>query len=229
MRRRDYSFIRMPAQWIRSGDLTLFKGGGLLGTSITALKLYIAVASEIRSDDEGPGFGRARLTFNELEERTGVARAMIGPALEFLEPWIQTTRSPGGNIYELVGFTSKPGAWVRLPAEYIRISGALHAFPSRNPVSLAALKMYLYFLERCERRSTYARASYPKIRELTGVLQNDIPRAIVALGAADLIRTSSARRGGQTDNPGHNVYHLLGIGQMQPLPGRDSEELVLAG
>ncbi|HEX6039508.1 hypothetical protein [Longimicrobium sp.] len=212
MKRIDYAFTRMPAQWIRDGKLTLFQGGSMLGTSVTALKLYIAILSEIRSDDNGPGFGRARLTFSDLEERTGAARAMIAPALEFLRPWVSTTRSRSGNVYEIVDFTTKPGAWVRLPAEYIRTSRALHAFPSRSSVSLSAMKMYLYLLERCERRSTFAKASYPKIREIAGVLQNNIPRAIVALGAADLIRASTARRAGDTDSHGHNVYYLLGLG-----------------
>jgi hypothetical protein len=199
----------MPARWIRNGDLTTVHAGNV-GTSVTALKLYIAILSEVRSDNKGPGFGCAQISFSQLENVADVARAMITPALEFLEPWIKTHHSRAGNVYQVIDFTTEPGQWVRLPSQYILQRKTLTAFPSRSRVSLAALKMYLYLLERCERNATYASVSYPTIRIRTGIAQNDIPRAISALAGADLVRTFSPRQG---EDSGQNVYHFLGFGQ----------------
>lgn len=224
MSERDYNFARLPAGWIRNEHLKHFVGGSNLGLSVTALKIYIAILCATRSDNSPPGPGRARLSYTHLEDHAGVARPMISDALAFLEPWVRTERSKSGNVYEIVGFTTEPGQWVKLPAAHLIRGKALQAFSSRAPVSLAALKLYLYLLERRERKSVYARASYKKIRERTGIYQNDIPRAHTALGGADLIRCYPAARVGQPENPGYNLYRIVGL----QVSGKDSQDPVLA-
>ena len=119
MSEKDFGFTRMPAGWIRRNDLILFKGGGELGRSVTALKLYITILSATRSDSSFPGPGRARLTFSSLEDRAHVARAMIAEALEFLQPWVRTAHLRQGNTYEIVDFTTAPGKWIKVPTEHV--------------------------------------------------------------------------------------------------------------
>jgi hypothetical protein len=212
--RSSYPFTYLPTQWIRQGDLGYFYGAGQRGVAITALKLYIAVLCHTRTDNLGPGIGRAQLTFDQIQEITDVARAMIRPALEFLTPWVSTTSSPTGNVYEIRQFTTHPGAWVRFPSAYVLKQGALAAFDARQATSLAALKMYLYLLERCERHSNFAVVSYGKIRQMTRIAQNDIRRASGMLHTADLIRVHPSSDPTLRNNPGYNRYEILGLGAL---------------
>lgn len=189
-RARTYTWVKMPTNWIRyERGLDRFTVGEL-GVSVSALKIYIALAAAQHVQPASESYASTvRMSYTEIAEATGVARAMIGPSLSMLAGLIQITRGEGRqtNEYVLNGFEGR-GGWAKLPAEYIGARNTLPDFSSRLKSDLGALKLYLLLLSFRTNTTGLARLSYDKATDYLRISRSDVSAGKSRLIDSGLIR-----------------------------------------
>jgi DNA-binding transcriptional ArsR family regulator len=175
----------LPTQWIERKRLTEFtwvKGQG--GSQIAALITLIAVAH--RTDEEGI----ARMTYDEIEYVTGLSRATVAAGLDVLEARGLLIREPEGqSTYRLADFKLVEG-WAKLPAKGLYDRGALsfaQNFGKRSKGELFALKLYLLFVSRRDRKLNLALLNYTSITEYTGLQRHQIKQGLSVLALNGLV------------------------------------------
>jgi hypothetical protein len=203
----------MPSNWItRANGLRAFQPNEA-GASVSALKILLAIVSEIRQEgpDDGP---RAYVTYTQLQEITGLSRGMIRPGLEKLRGLVKLEHGDGReNAYSIIGYPP-PGAggWAMVPTARLRKLGVLKKLSTRSTLDLAALKLYLVLTAFRDARSGEASISYEKIGDYTGLDRNDVSRAMSRLIDLDLVRIHSGRESSDGERFGYNRYVILGLG-----------------
>ncbi|AEH81154.1 hypothetical protein I7G86_19450 [Sinorhizobium meliloti] len=202
-------WVRFPTHWIEEKGLASIvwkKEEGSDGTA--ALLCLIAIAQRV---DE---HGIARVTYDDLERATSRSRAKVAAGIATLEKWGLVTKEVAGqSTYFLEGF-DPGGGWAKLPARALYgKDGAITAvkeFRLRRPVELHALKLYLLFVSRRDRKVNLAVINYETIESYTGLQSLQIRRAITYLSALNLIHVERVKSW-ESDIGKANAYRLVGL------------------
>lgn len=120
-------------------------------------------------------------TYTELENITGLSRAMISRGLRILEEVkaINTEKDGNRSVYALQGI-DEDGKWCAIPQDHLlegsdylkRLQGIRETI--RRPASLYAMKMYVLLLAFRDRRRNTTRISYNSISRYTGLRRDGI-------------------------------------------------------
>ncbi|MDX0503603.1 hypothetical protein GOC80_13305 [Sinorhizobium medicae] len=202
---RHHEWVRLPTEWIeqkRLQEFTWKKGEG--GSQIAALLALIAIAH--RTDDEG----LARMTYDQFLLIAGMSRATVAAGLDVLENRGLLIREPQGqSTFQLVDFKLSEG-WAKLPAKGLYQRGELlfaHRFGKRSQGELYALKLYLLFVSRRDRKLNLALLSYTAITEYTGLQRHQIRQGLDVLALNGMIHVE--RTESWESNVGRaNAYRL---------------------
>ncbi len=189
----------MPSFWLRDEDRGVLKGMRWVGPEkadqIAALMVYIVLVHRA-SNEATPGdpdIGVARITYSGLSDITGLSRAKISGGLKILRELdaIDVESHGKSNSYRITSYKKKSG-WAKLPTRGLyskdgRTIPAFHQFHLRLKVELNALKLYLLILALRNDEMNYAKVSYKRLSERTGVPQTEVRSAISFLTALGLI------------------------------------------
>lgn len=223
---RHHEWVRLPTGWIEQKRLTEFtwvKGKG--GSQIAALIALIAIAH--RTDDEGI----ARLTYDEIEHVTGMSRATVAAGLDVLESRGLLIREPQGqSTFQLTDYKLSEG-WAKLPAKGLyrqHVLNFAHQFKKRNQGELYALKLYLLFASRRDRRLNLALLSYVTISEYTGLQRYQIKQGLDVLALNGMIHVE---RVASWESPvgKANAYRLTHIDSHRHRGTMDVDQLLAGG
>lgn len=155
-----------PSGWVTNQVLPgLEARGGLTGTHIGALKLYLAIslAADFHSR-------RLEITSDDLTAVTNLSRPMLKRSFNTLKASGILAIHPGRPLtYELLNPTGEV-FFAKLP--YGRASLALRKLPNRGESVLAALKIYLILLRYRDTFSSDTAMGHEKLQLYTGVRPN---------------------------------------------------------
>jgi DNA-binding transcriptional ArsR family regulator len=216
----------LPTQWVerkRLAEFTWVKGTG--GSQIAALITLIAIAH--RTDDEGI----ARMTYDEIEHVTGMSRATVAAGLDVLENRGLLIREPEGqSTYRLADFNLS-GGWAKLPAIGLYDRGALsfaQNFGKRSKGELFALKLYLLFVSRRDRKLNLALLNYTSITEYTGLQRHQIKQGLSVLTLNGMVHVE--RMASWESSIGKaNAYRLTHIDSYRHRGTTDLDGVMAAG
>jgi hypothetical protein len=228
-------WIKMPAIWLRDGELEDFgwatKSLVSRSDAIAALQIYIAILtqSEEAWSDEGQCLLTCELTYNRLMEITGLSRQLVAAGVAGLirAERISACKVGRKNVYQINGY-NRERDWCKLPSRSLyHLSGkrilAFQMFQKRSRCELDALKMFLYYACARDNQTYYSMCSFETISEKTGVPERHIPRAnafLLSCGLlANLSREKSKVEGDTRKEP--NKYYMAGhrelfVGQKAP-------------
>jgi len=192
-------WVKMPSQWIIDNDGKLLRQlkwqGNDKSDNIAALILYLVFLHHANDEitSQFDNVGCCNITYEALMAITGLSKAKISGGIKILLnlTLISVERSGNKNIYMINGYGSYSG-WAKLPAKrlyakdmtYVPI---FHDFKLRSRVELNALKVYLLILALRNNTKNTAAVSYDKITKYTGVLRNDVRRAVSFLVTLGLV------------------------------------------
>lgn len=204
-------FQSFPSWWTRNGSMSRFHGGKQAGTSIAALKCYLAIA--LLADFETR---TAKVSYTDFIRLTGLSKPMIPRALTKLvaEELIEIDKSGHTSIYELAlvleeGKSGLTKRWAKIPED--RLRAALKSIPNKGDKPLGALKVYIQLLAGRSNSSPYVRLTYEKLRERTGLQKLWIRPSLDILFNHMLVHITKSE---DLDFPGekhaHNIYRIVG-------------------
>lgn len=223
------SWAKFPIAWLKinpenrnSCALNELKWSDSRSTGTAALIILIGLALKLNLSKTGKEFDDAArhgelvsVTYDELQEFTGFARATISSGLEMLERLgaIERRKEGRSNSYRLIN-VSVDKFWVQLPQSHIVNGGRtvmrrLRSVPHGTKQGLNAMKLYVLLLTFRNRRWNKTKISYPLICEYTGIRREEIPGAISLLSALELIYVASPEDEDRTD--GTNLYKIRGL------------------
>ncbi|MDG9918219.1 DNA-binding protein [Pseudomonas juntendi] len=193
-------WIRMPAIWLRDGELKDFgwKKKSLVqgSTAIAALQLYIAMLTqshEVWQDEEDDYVLECDATFNRLSEITGLSRALVAAGVKALlkAERITITKDGRNNHYRFPDFDSS-GHWCKLPSRALynqssRQIEAFQLFHKRTMCELDALKLFLFYAANRDNNAFHAMCSFEVINKKTGIPEKRIPAANAFLISVGLL------------------------------------------
>jgi hypothetical protein len=204
-------WVRLPANWIAEHGLAEFKwsNGGAGSDQVAALMNLVVIAHA--ADRET---GLARLTYDEITERTSLSRAKVSSGLTVLEDRKLITRRTDGrrSVFGLANYDPN-GGWAMLPAKSMYSGGRIRAFDDfrlRRVVELDAMKLFLLFVQRRDRKSNLAIISYDKIEDYTGITRPRIKSALSFLSAFPLVYVEP-QPSVQSEFGVSNAYRIVGI------------------
>lgn len=177
-----------------------------------------------------PDVDTVAVTWTELQQATGHARATVGKGIMLLESWgvIKVKKIGRANHYQLVR-VHEPGHWCALPTEFPEKNGdAVSRFrdlPSTQ-LGLNALKLYVVLLARRSTQYNTTSLSFNGIIRWTGIRREDIRKAWGFLDGQHLATVSTARDSRHNklgDDDQSQRYALIGLTR-----GYTKEDLDLA-
>ncbi len=180
------AWVRMPNAWIEDGglvELRWVRGQG-------AANLAALMALMVLNHHVDHALGVSRLTYDALSDMTGLSRSKLSAGLKVLEAKNLITRRHDGRSGYLLAKYGDPCTWAQLPANGLYRHGVVAAFAEfklRHAAELEALKLYLLFASRRDRRTNMAHTTYDRIEYLTGIARGNIKRALNVLAANGLV------------------------------------------
>lgn len=223
-------WAKLPTWWIRELEGISFLNlsvaePGLkfftvkeIGVSIAVFKIYIALSMRADNYSTGDTPGLTELSISELEDMTGMSRAMIVKAINRLEnlKLVSIRRKKGQtNSYLLERYDETP--WAKIPKRRFNDVGSsngntLAEFPMRGKVNLNALKLYLFLAASVDSKTGVACRTYETIERNTGIRRNDIRGAISVLINFHLVKVSHEKFVND-ENPykSPNKYHICDL------------------
>lgn len=188
------SWVRLPNTRIEAHWLKEFKWGDKNGVGgadgIAALMVLLAIAHHV-----DPETHHATVTYDQLETATHLSRAKIAAGIKVLDGQGIISRSGDRSQYRLHGI-DKDGEWCQLPAKGLYNGERIMAFSDftlRKAAELNALKLYLLFAVRRDRKENLAHLTYEKITEYCGVDRSRIKQALSILVLNGLIQIDQIR------------------------------------
>ena len=203
------AWVRLPCDWVERKGLTKMIWGrdGAGSDNAAALMVLLAIAHHVDGET-----GIATLTYDALEEATGLSRSKVSNGLDILAKAEIVVRSPKGrSTYALTEYDQAP--WGKLPAKRMYKGGAIAAFEDfrlRNQVELNALKIYFLIAARRDYETNTAHIGYDKIVEYTGVRRERIRAALSLLIANNLIHVEHYRTNSHPSGVSIG-YRLVGV------------------
>lgn len=154
----------------------------------------------------------ADITYDGLEEVTGLSRSLIRQGLERLE-FVGLMHSSGSRQQRQYVMPQVAGRWFKLPCRGVMTRDGIAAFKTftlRSKHELNALKLYLYLADVRPRDKSFSEASYETIYIRLGISERDIRRAINVLNASGLLARVNRETDRQSSSWGPNKYYLKG-------------------
>ena len=183
-RPRKPDWVRLPTAWIEAKGLRVIRWNERGADNVAGLMLLVAIAHRMDQTT-----GSARLTYDDLQDATGLSRTLISGGLRMLTDAALVDRV-GKSVMSLAAF--EPSAnYAKLPVRQLYDGDEIVAFRDftlRNRAELDALKLYLLFASRRDRSANVANLSYDKIDAYAGLDRTRIKRAIDLLVVRNLIR-----------------------------------------
>lgn len=247
-----YAWAKFPNRWVKpyegSDGKLVYPLAGLKWsqdrqhriTAIAVPVILMALAVRVNLANLGRELAdrvddRVAVTYNELQDLTGFARATISKALMVLEGMgaIISHKEGRSRVYELVGI-DEAGGYCQLPQSHIldrsktskkkkKVSeagetedadmygGKMIRFLDlpRKRISLHAMKLYVLLLVYRNRRFNTTAISYDGIEKQAGIRREDIPPALSLLIALELVRVSNDVDSREEDNS--QRYKVIGL------------------
>lgn len=192
-------WVKMPSDWIKADDGKILRSlkwqGEEKSDQIAALMLYLIFVQHANDEItiEFDDIGCCSITYDVLVTLCGLSKAKISGGIQILKrlDLISILRKGNKNIYKVESYGEYSG-WAKLPAKslYNKSMSEISVFQDfklRSKTELNALKIYLLILAFRDNNQNSASISYDKINEYTGVLRNDIRRAISLLVTLGLV------------------------------------------
>lgn len=225
-------WIKVPLWWVRNGvgldpkareDFGI-KEAGLRsftqhdrGNSIAALKLYIGLLVKTNNMSSDPEYGKSTWSITEIQKSTGLSREKIVTAGRILEEYrlIDIDRKNGAkNIYKIVGY--EINSWGKIPKGMFRLitgGDTLKQITTRSKAGLNALKLYIYLVSCYDSKFGYSQPGYYTIENKTGIIRNEIKRALSMLINLELIVIEHEIPDSKSGNPYNtpNRYYIRGL------------------
>ena len=191
MNRRPW--VKLPARWIEDGGLKQFQWGKQGGSTQTAALMVLMTIAHHGSLHEG----LAQLTYDQLTWATHLSRTKVADGLDVLEQRNLVLRAPAGrSSYQLVDYEAKRG-WAMIPAQKLYSADGIRAFADfhlRKRSELDALKAYLAFAARRDRKFNRAHITYEQLSDYAGIPEARIKTALSLLIHAELIVVDQKER-----------------------------------
>lgn len=206
------SFAQLPSWWLSSIEGPDDKRRHTLAelhwrdhraAGICALLILIMLATRLNNVNRvarksgKPDTDTVAVTWTELQEATGHARATVGKGIMLLESWdvLKVKKVGRANHYQLVR-VHEPGDWCALPLTFPEKDGdAVSRFrnlPSTQ-LGLNALKLYVVLLARRSHSYNTTALSFNGIVRWTGIRREDIRKAWGFLDGQQLATVSTMR------------------------------------
>ena len=199
-------WVKLPTAWIEARGLRAFHWKQGEGSDGTAGLMVLMVLGHYGDAQDGT----VRLTYDRLTAATGLSRTKVSDGLNALIRRSIVTRIPGQrSAYKLVGYEPTQW-WGKLPARSLYRDEQIEAFREfhlRRVTELHALKAYLAFVARRDRRTNLAHMSYEKIEEYAAIPRNRIKSAISLLAALNLVYVEHFPS--QTSEYSANAYRIV--------------------
>jgi DNA-binding transcriptional ArsR family regulator len=172
---------RLPGKWIGNRGLKAFVGGPRLGTSMSALKILVAIV--LRAENKallsaGMYQGSASLSYDELSALTDVSRPMLSSAIRMLEERGLVSIKHEGvgrrNRYFLAGY-GPADPWAKISNQRLYGTGSvnrvalLHQLSPRRITDMNALKLYLLLCAFRDTKTNATMIAYDKIQFYSGI------------------------------------------------------------
>lgn len=154
----------------------------------------------------------ADISYDGLEEATGLSRSLIRQGLARLEA-LRLVRPEGSAQKRLYVLPQAPGRWFKLPCRAVMNREGIAAFKTfnlRSKHELNALKLYLYLADIRDRDKAHSEASYETIFKRLDIPERDIRRAINILTTSGLLAKVQRESDRETSSWGPNKYFLKG-------------------
>lgn len=203
-------WVRLPSGWILAKGLRrLHWADSGRGSDNVAALMALSVIAHGCNQQTGSG----RLTYDVMQNATGLSRSKLSNGLAVLEKLAVIERAPQGrSTYRLADFNPEKG-WAKFPARRLYSDGRIIAFDDfklRQPTELNALKLYFLFAAQRNRDTNAAKISYDTIEGYSGIGRSKIRSAISLLAAGGLVHVEHFR----SDTNDHGVangYRLIGL------------------
>lgn len=204
--RRLRHWVKLPNRWIERGELQGFRWAtGEGSNNLAALMSLMVICHHADADT-----GITQMTYDELCRLTMISRSKLSSGLSILEDHALIERNIlGRGSYRLSDYNPNAG-WAKFPASGLYMNGLVTAFSDfklRLRAELDAIKLYYLFASRRDRNSNMAIISYDKITEYSGVMRNNIKRALSLLAANGLIHVEHTKST-LSDDRVANAYRL---------------------
>lgn len=192
---------------------------------IAALLVLMTLAVRLNESNKSVAFAtdevrpnKVAVTWDDLQNITGCARATLGKAILLLENWgaIRVTKIGRANHYELVDIRVG-GSWCKLPQTFLESEGdpvsRFKDLPT-NSLGLNALKLYVLLLVLRSRKTGTTSISYDGITKWTGIRREDIRKAWGFLDGQQLATVTHQRdarhsiHGGNDQSQRYAIYGL---------------------
>lgn len=171
---------------------------------IAALLVLITLATRLNElnralsyEDGANRTNKVQVTWDDLQQTTGFARATIGKAIMLLEAWgaICVEKVGRASRYELLGVEAD-GGWCKLPQSFLEENGDPISRFRNLPASLIglnALKLYVALLALRSKEYQTTSISFNGITRWTGIRREDIRKAWAYLDGQQLAAISYSR------------------------------------
>lgn len=226
------SWVKMPTRWLREQDgVKLLPGmkwqGDEKSSHIACLMIFIVFAQHARrfthedradeiNDVDLPYVdGEVNLSYNDLQEITGLSRKKVSEGIQLLVRYRLVFRLDEAYVsgarmrYQMPGVSDAFG-WGKLPWRRLYSSRKIVAFQDfklRKRTELDALKIYLIIIAFRDTNSNSTRISFDKITEYTGIHRSYIKAALSLLILHNLIQVDK-HLNDDSDVRNHNVYRV---------------------
>ncbi|NVK41608.1 MAG: hypothetical protein HWE39_10240 [Oceanospirillaceae bacterium] len=200
-----------PTGWIRSEGLSRF-GGREHGVACAALKLYVAILLFAQNDKKiSSSRGTTALTYDQLQDLTGLSRAYVADGLRKLEKEeLVFIRKEGRAQRYQVQRYAVPGEWVKLPKKRLLDQRILPRLSARRRSDLNALKQFLLLAAFRNGANGETKIGYDKITDYTGMQRVQISAANSVLLDLGLIVINRDHDFSEKVNQ-PNRYKILGL------------------
>lgn len=206
---RVRQWVPLPTLWIEERGLSAFQWGGAGEGSNNAAALLCLILIAHHAD----GHGRARLTYDQISDMSGLSRAKIAAGLKILHEG-EFARSVDKSHFQLAHFDMTVRGWGQLPARRLYTKTGRLTFARgmhlRQRAELDALKIFLLFVARRDVASNRIDLSYDKIAEYSGISRNRITDALSFLTVNSLVVTHK-QESDINDFATANSYRLRGL------------------
>lgn len=228
-----YEWKKLPTRLVTAGHLDglTWRGEGEGATNASALMLYMAIGFyAVQKIDEAQGLlpGEAAVTYEQLQDFTGLSRELISRGLRKLEErgLIETQARGRRNIYVIKYFDDN--IWMKIPCRYLskgrhQVKPFFANLSVRNQYTLYAMKLYFVIMERRNTKTNHAAISYEKLEKYSGIPRNRIKMTISTLVSNELIFCDLIK--GKAAENRHNIYRVRGIGNYQHLGTLSDENI----
>jgi DNA-binding MarR family transcriptional regulator len=191
MTARKQEWVKFPSAWIIN-DQGLKKFRWDRGTGSNAAAALMILIALVQHADQISG--TISMTYDAIEEITGLSRAKVSAGLAKLIREKLISRTEDRSTFQLLNFNPKAG-WAKFPYKSMYGTGnsisAFGDFYLRKAAELHALKIFLLIAAFRNQGTNRAKIGYEKIAEYTGIDKGHIKRALSILSVQNLIHSDS--------------------------------------